>query len=49
MAYDPDTPHANQGGTILEAVTKDQLNIGLDGQIRFRVAESQSCMPTSSA
>lgn len=40
MAYDPDTPKANQGGTILEAVTKDQLNIGLDGQIRFRVAES---------
>src|SRR4029450_2363245 len=40
MAYDPDAPHANKGGTILEAVTKDQLNIGLDGQIRFRVAES---------
>jgi regulator of protease activity HflC (stomatin/prohibitin superfamily) len=40
MAFDPDAPHANQGGKILEAVTKDQLNIGLDGQIRFRVAES---------
>ena len=40
MANDPDNPRANQGGTILEAVTKDQLNIGLDGQIRFRVAES---------
>ncbi len=40
MAFDPDTPQANQGGTILEAVTKDQLNIGLDGQIRYRVAES---------
>lgn len=40
MAFDPDAPRANQGGTILEAVTKDQLNIGLDGQIRFRVAES---------
>lgn len=40
MAYDPDEPQANQGGTILDAVTKDQLNIGLDGQIRFRVAES---------
>jgi len=40
MAFDPDNPRANQGGTILEAVTKDQLNIGLDGQIRFRVAES---------
>ena len=40
MAYDPDEPKANKNGTILEAVTKDQLNIGLDGQIRFRVAES---------
>ena len=40
MAFDPDNPDANQGGTILDAVTKDQLNIGLDGQIRFRVAES---------
>src|SRR6478736_3305914 len=36
MAFDPDAPRANQGGTILDAVTKDQLNIGLDGQIRFR-------------
>jgi regulator of protease activity HflC (stomatin/prohibitin superfamily) len=40
MAFDPDEPMANQGGTILDAVTKDQLNIGLDGQIRFRVAEA---------
>ena len=40
MAYDPESPEANRGGTILEAVTKDQLNIGLDGQIRYRVAES---------
>jgi regulator of protease activity HflC (stomatin/prohibitin superfamily) len=40
MAFDPDEPRANQGGTILDAVTKDQLNIGLDGQIRYRVAES---------
>lgn len=39
MAFDPETPMANQGGTILEAVTKDQLNIGLNGQIRFRVSE----------
>jgi regulator of protease activity HflC (stomatin/prohibitin superfamily) len=39
MAYDPDTPEANQGGTILDAVTKDQLNIGLNGQIRYRVSE----------
>lgn len=40
MAYDPDVPEANSGGTILEAVTKDQLNTGLTGQIRYRVAES---------
>lgn len=40
MAYDPDEPTANQGGTILEAVTKDQLNIGLDGQIRYSVSEA---------
>jgi regulator of protease activity HflC (stomatin/prohibitin superfamily) len=39
MAYDPETPDANQGGTILEAVTKDQLNTGLNGQIRYRVSE----------
>jgi regulator of protease activity HflC (stomatin/prohibitin superfamily) len=39
MAYDPETPSANQGGTIIEAVTKDQLNTGLTGQIRYRVSE----------
>jgi regulator of protease activity HflC (stomatin/prohibitin superfamily) len=39
MAADPETPSANQGGTVLEAVTKDQLNTGLTGQIRFRVCE----------
>ena len=39
MAHDPEDPNANQGGTVLDAVTKDQLNIGLDGQIRFRVSE----------
>jgi len=39
MAWDPQFPNVNQGGTILEAVTKDQLNIGLDGQIRYRVSE----------
>jgi regulator of protease activity HflC (stomatin/prohibitin superfamily) len=39
MAHDPEDPDANQGGTELEAVTKDQLNIGLDGQIRYRVSE----------
>lgn len=39
MAYDPEDPMANNQGTVLEAVTKDQLNIGLDGQIRYRVSE----------
>lgn len=29
MAWDPQVPTANQGGTVLEAVTKDQLNTGL--------------------
>ncbi len=39
MAFDPESPQANQGGTVLEAVTKDQLNTGLRGQIRYRVSE----------
>jgi regulator of protease activity HflC (stomatin/prohibitin superfamily) len=39
MAFDPESPAANQGGTVLEAVTKDQLNTGLTGQIRYRVCE----------
>jgi regulator of protease activity HflC (stomatin/prohibitin superfamily) len=39
MAQDLETPSANQNGTILDAVTKDQLNIGLTGQIRYRVCE----------
>lgn len=39
MAWDPEDPAANAKGTILEAVTKDQLNTGLTGQIRYRVSE----------
>jgi regulator of protease activity HflC (stomatin/prohibitin superfamily) len=39
MAQDPEDPAANSGGTILEAVTKDQLNTGLKGQIRWRISE----------
>ena len=39
MAWDPEDPSANANGTILEAVTKDQLNTGLTGQIRYRVSE----------
>jgi len=39
MAHDPEDPNANEGGTRLSAVTKDQLDTGLSGQIRFRVSE----------
>lgn len=39
MAWDPEDRSANLGGTVLEAVTKDQLNTGLTGQIRYRVSE----------
>lgn len=39
MAYDPATPNANQDGTRLNAVTKDQLDTGLTGQIRYRISE----------
>ena len=39
MALDLEDPRANRNGTMLEAVTKDQLNIGLTGQIRYRVCE----------
>lgn len=39
IAKDPDTPSANKNGTVLEAVTKDQLNTGLKGDIRFAVSE----------
>ncbi len=39
MALDLETPTANHNGTELDAVTKDQLNIGLKGQIRYRPSE----------
>jgi regulator of protease activity HflC (stomatin/prohibitin superfamily) len=39
MAFDPETSGANQGGTVVEAVTKDQLNTGLTGQIRYHLSE----------
>jgi len=39
MAWDPEDPSANRGGRELEAVTKDQLNTGLTGQIRYQVSE----------
>jgi regulator of protease activity HflC (stomatin/prohibitin superfamily) len=40
MAFDPEDQYANKSGTALEAVTKDQLNTGLGGQLRYRVADS---------
>jgi regulator of protease activity HflC (stomatin/prohibitin superfamily) len=39
IAWDPQDPSANNGGRALDAVTKDQLNIGLTGQLRYKVAE----------
>jgi regulator of protease activity HflC (stomatin/prohibitin superfamily) len=39
MAFDPELPAANQSGTIVDAVTKDQLNTGLTGQIRYHISE----------
>lgn len=39
IAYDPEDPQANSGGTSLEAVTKDQLNTGLTGQLRYTVSD----------
>ena len=39
IAYDPEDGSANSGGRVLEAVTKDQLNTGLSGQLRFTIAE----------
>jgi regulator of protease activity HflC (stomatin/prohibitin superfamily) len=39
MAVDLEDPNANAQGTVLEAVTKDQLNTGLKGQLRYRVSE----------
>ncbi|MEI8108574.1 MAG: SPFH domain-containing protein [Verrucomicrobiota bacterium] len=39
MAFDPEDPRANANGTQLSAVTKDQLDTGLTGQIRYRICE----------
>jgi len=39
IAYDPEDNMANAGGHVLGAVTKDQLNTGLSGQLRFTVTE----------
>jgi regulator of protease activity HflC (stomatin/prohibitin superfamily) len=39
IAYDPENSMANDNNTALEAVTKDQLNIKLRGQIRYTVSD----------
>src|ERR1700722_13211930 len=39
IAFDPESPRANNNNTVLEAVTKDQLNTGLMGQLRYTVSE----------
>jgi regulator of protease activity HflC (stomatin/prohibitin superfamily) len=39
IAFDPENPRANSNNQILEAVTKDQLNTGLMGQLRYTVSE----------
>lgn len=40
IGYDPEFPEANENGQVLDAVTRDQLNIGATGQIRFSICES---------
>ena len=40
MAFDRKIRRPTNGGAMLEAVTKDQLNTGLTGQIRYRVSEA---------
>src|SRR5260370_18017077 len=40
MALDPEVPQANDGGTRLEAGTKNQLNTGMTGQIPYHVSEN---------
>jgi regulator of protease activity HflC (stomatin/prohibitin superfamily) len=39
IAFDPEDGDANASGQVLEAVTKDQLNTGLRGQLRYTVSE----------
>jgi regulator of protease activity HflC (stomatin/prohibitin superfamily) len=39
IAFDPEDPGANSAGQVLEAVTKDQLNTGLRGQLRYTISE----------
>jgi len=39
IAHDVENPRANANNTLLEAVTKDQLNINLSGQLRYTVSD----------
>jgi regulator of protease activity HflC (stomatin/prohibitin superfamily) len=39
VGFDPEDPRANEAGRVLDGVTKDQLNIGLTGQLRYTVSE----------
>ncbi len=39
IAFDPEDPFVNDRNTVLQAVTKDQLNINLKGQLRYTVSE----------
>jgi regulator of protease activity HflC (stomatin/prohibitin superfamily) len=39
IAFDPESPSANNNNQVLEAVTKDQLNTGLTGQLRYTISE----------
>src|ERR1700759_2394478 len=39
IAFDPESATANNNNQVLEAVTKDQLNTGLTGQLRYTIAE----------
>lgn len=39
IAFDPESAQANNNNQVLEAVTKDQLNTGLTGQLRYTISE----------
>ncbi|MCE0498324.1 MAG: SPFH domain-containing protein [Methylacidiphilales bacterium] len=39
IAFDPESASANNNNQVLEAVTKDQLNTGLVGQLRYTISE----------
>jgi regulator of protease activity HflC (stomatin/prohibitin superfamily) len=39
IAFDPESASANNNNQMLEAVTKDQLNTGLTGQLRYTISE----------